>query len=361
MEQTINNRLQSHNAFWERKPLPRPLASFRIGDFFFSNHFKAAQHLLVDKQTITPDMLDVDTFLEDYERMYQEIQTIGQDGFWVGEPYTGIPWMEAILGCEIVATPNSFISHPRANSIDDLGRIELDLENDWFKKYIEFTEKLTQQSSGRFPVGQPIMRGIADTLGAIMGQTEMVLALMDEPEKTHEAMCAIKNVFLRVIKEQSQAIRPFHAGYSIGFYNVWAPKPCIWFQDDLMALLSPSLYRSYFKDLNREICLGYDYTAVHLHPASFHILDDLILIDELKAIQVNKDVGGPSIRQMLPQFKKITAEKNLIVWGDLDESDIDCLTDGTLPNTGIFLNIISPSLERAKELMQYLSLKDCRQ
>jgi len=40
----------------------------------------------------------------------------------VGEPFTGIPWMEAILGCEIVASPSSFVSQPWAKSVNDLER-----------------------------------------------------------------------------------------------------------------------------------------------------------------------------------------------------------------------------------------------
>ena len=353
MEEMIAQRIQLHKAYWDRKPLARPLASFRIGDFFFSTHFQAVQHLLVDHKTIKPDMLDVDAFMEDYERMYQEIQSIDQDGFWVGEPFTGIPWIEAILGCEIVATPNSFISHPWAKSVDDLDRIVFDPENAWFKKYIEFIEKLTTLSSGRFPVGQPIMRGISDALGAIMGQTEMVMALIDEPDQSRKAMKKIGKIFSCIIDEQYQVIKPFHGGYSIGFYDVWTPKRCIWFQDDLTALLSPRIYRDYLKELGREICRGYDFTAIHLHPVSFFILDDLLAIDELKAIQVNKDIGGPSIAQMIPQFKKITTAKNLIVWGDLDESDIDCLIH-ELPKASLFLNIVSPTLERAGELMKHL-------
>ena len=67
-------------------------------------------------------MLNVDDFLKDYEQMFQEVQIIGQDGFWVGEPFTGIPWMEAILGCEIVASPSSFVSQPWAKSVNDLER-----------------------------------------------------------------------------------------------------------------------------------------------------------------------------------------------------------------------------------------------
>ena len=59
------DNIQLHHAFWNREPLKRPLVSFHIGqDFFFSRHYRAAQHLLVNGKQITPDMLDVDMIFE---------------------------------------------------------------------------------------------------------------------------------------------------------------------------------------------------------------------------------------------------------------------------------------------------------
>jgi len=87
---------------------------------------------LVEGKKITPSMLDVEAFLNDYERMYQDISSIGQDGFWVAEPFYGIPWMEAILGCEIYATKSSFVSKPWVKSLEETKKIEFNAENEWF-------------------------------------------------------------------------------------------------------------------------------------------------------------------------------------------------------------------------------------
>lgn len=79
-------------------------------------------------------------------------------------------------------------------------------------------------------------------------------------------------------------------------------------------------------------------------------------IDRLKAIQINKDVGGPSVAEMIPHFQKVLAKKNLIIFGDLDEADIDCIL-GELPRKGLFLNIFAPGVERATELMNHIEIK----
>ena len=298
-------------------------------------------------------MLDVDWFLEDYERMYQTVEAVEQDGFWAAQPYTGIPWMEGILDCEVFATESSFISQPWAKSIEEAQKVKFDPENLWFKKYVEFLEKIQKLSDGRFPVGEPIMRGPSDMVGALLGQSEMVFAIADDPEGMQRLFQHVTDIFIQVIEYQYKIVREFNGGYSLGFYPVWTPEKCIWFQEDLSAILSPAHYRQFLKRPADAICKDYDYTAVHLHPASFFIVDELLEIERLKAIEINKDVGGPSIPEMIPVFQKILEKKNLIIWGDLTEADINDIL-GDLPMRGIFLNPVMPSAQHAEAFMNYL-------
>ena len=354
--EVINQKLVLHNAFWNREALKRPLVSFQVGDYFVSKRIKAAAHLLRDGNKITPEMLNVDSLLDDFERMYQESCQTGQDAFWVAEPFCGIPWMEAIFGCEIYGTKSSFISRPYVKTVRDLKKIQFNPENPWYKKYFEFIRKLDKLSAGRFPIGQPIMRGASDVVGALLGQTELVYALLEEPEAMQEAFFKVTNALRSVIKAQWDAAPDFHGGYSMGFYYVWCPGKCIWFQEDLCALLSPQIFNDFLREPDASVCPGYDYTAVHLHPASFFVLDAYMEMDGLRAIQINKDVGGPSVMEMVPMFQKVLTKKNLIIFGDLDEKDIDCIVED-LPRVGTFLNITAPTVERARELMEYTESK----
>lgn len=343
-------RIELHKAFWRREGQERPIAAFRVvPDFFFSRHFRAAESLLVPDKLVTPEMLDVEAFLPDYERMYRMSVELDQDAFWVAEPFTGIPWMEAILGCEVRAGAESFISKPRKESLDSLAQVRLDPENPWFLKYLEFTKRLVELSDGRFPVGMPIMRGPSDMVGALMGQTEMVFALADEPDRMKEFFIRTAEAFLDVIRAQNALVPPFKGGSALGFYHVYCPGSSIWYQEDLSAIMSPALYREFLSEPERRICAGRDGTAIHLHPASFFILDELLAKDDLKAIEVNKDVGGPSVEEMIPQLRKIQTKKSLILWGDLNEDDLDC-AERNLSAQGLFLHIIAPGMDAAKRL-----------
>jgi DNA-binding FadR family transcriptional regulator len=351
----LEERLALHRAFWAGQEQSRPLASFRTGDFFFARHFQAALPLLEPGKILSPESLIVSEFLPDYERQFAEAEALGQDGFWTGEPYTGIPWMEAILGCPVRAGQESFFSQPWLSSpAEALERVRFDPKNPWLLKYLEFTAALVKLSRGRFPVGMPIMRGPTDMLGALLGQQEMVVALMEEdPEVIKPLIERVTRAFLAVIEAQRQLIPPFYGGSALGFYHLWAPGRSIWYQDDLSAILSPALYRQFFLESGRLILAGHDQTAFHLHPNSFFILPELLTLENLKAIQVNRDVSGPGVEEMLPVLARIMQTRGLILWGDLTVADLELIRQN-LPCRGLALNVVAPSREEAGERMAHI-------
>lgn len=352
---SLQERLALHRAFWARQKQPRPLASFRIGDFFFARHFQAAFPLLEPDKTLSPEMLNVADFLPDYERMFLEAERLGQDAFWTAEPYTGIPWMEAILGCPIRGGCDSFTSRPWLSSPDEaLEKVLFDPQNPWLKKYLEFVAALVRQSRGRYPVAMPIMRGPSDMLGALLGQQEMVLALMEaDPKVMQRLIERLTRAFLSVIDAQCRLTPSFYRGSALGFYHIWTPGKAIWFQDDLSAILSPKLYRQFFLESARLILAGHDFNAVHLHPASFFILDELLTLENLKVVEVNKDIVGPDVKEMLPVLTKIMETRGLILWGDLTVEDLE-IVKGNLPCRGLALHVVAPTVEEAEARLQYI-------
>jgi hypothetical protein len=348
-------RVAEHKKFWNHERNAVPLASFRIGNYFFATHYRAAEKILVKGTRVTPDMIDVDLFLEDYERHYNETRALDQTGFWTAEPYTGIPWMEAFWGCEIIANGESFMAQPLVKEAGELERLAFNMENPWTAKYFEFVTKLNKLSQGRFPVGAPIMRGQGDTAGALMGQTQFIYALYEEPDIIKRTLGKIVDSFLAIYKEMHRLNTPFLGGSSMGLYHVWAPGESLWFQDDIGALLSPALYREFLLENERRFCGRYPYTMMHLHPSSFHLLDDILSNENLKVLEINKDVGGPSVAQMLPQYRKVLEKKRgLVIWGDLTEEEIQFVFDN-LELKGIFFNILLPDFDRAEKVNAFLN------
>jgi len=311
---------------------------FSPGDYFISRRYEAARGLLAESGMITPDMLDVAAFRDDYERLFALYETLEHDIVFVGTPFPGIPWMEAMLGCDVSSTGSSFVAHPTGQSLDEICLNDI-VRKDWLEKYLEFTVMLSELAAGRFPVGQHIMRGATDILGTAVGQSEFVYALYENPAHTALLLNQAANRFLDVIRAQQTLIEAFHGGYAMGFYDLWCPGTCVWFQDDLTALLSPDLYWTYVFPIHQWLAESAEYTMMHLHPASFYVVDYLLQIEALSAIQITKDVGGPSVEAMLPVLQKVQAKKNLVLWGDFNEREVELLKS-ELPPEGVYIQVV---------------------
>ena len=170
-------KIQLHHDFWERKVQNQPLISTSLSGWFIKNQFSCLDRLLIKGQEILPEMIRPEDFIADYERQYRESLLIPQNTFWSGCPFTGIPWMEAFMGCKVYAMEESFISQPSNPSLEELVEFKLDPENPWYKLYWVFMGKLVELSAGRFPINKSLLRGPTDVLGALIGQTEMIYAL----------------------------------------------------------------------------------------------------------------------------------------------------------------------------------------
>ena len=353
----LEKRIALHKAFWNGEPMDQPIVSYRIGDYFFANKFQANLPLLVKDTLVTPDMVDVDAYMDDYERMYQMSEETGQSAFFTVEPNTGIPWMEGMAGCPIRGEEVAFMATEVGDDIEAVGEIALDRQNPWFLKYVEFLDKLVKLSDGRFPVGEPIMRGTTDVLGCMIGQSTMACAVMEEPEQVQRIFGQVAQMLRDVIEEQWRHVPKFYGGYAAGFYHLWAPEKIIWYQEDLSAILSPWHYDQFLKDVSSKICQGYNYSFVHLHPNSFFHLDGILAQPNLKAVQINKDVTGPTVEEMIPVFHRVlNAGKRLIVWGDLTNAEVTMLME-ELPHHSLFLNVITPTVDGAKEIQEIVSSK----
>ena len=75
-------------------------------------------------------------------------------------------------------------------------------------------------------------------------------------------------------------------------------------------------------------------------------------------MQVNKDVGGPNVHEMVPQFRKVLEHgKNLAIgMGRVDKDDIDAILN-ELPRERVAINFITETPEEAMELIDYMDSK----
>lgn len=349
---TASQKIELHKAYWQKNELPRPLIGYQIGSQLISENFTAAQKLLAEPREITPEMIVVEDYYEDYQRMYLDSLEIEQEAFWAAMPFPGIPWLEAILGCPIYSSEGSFWAKP---CYDDINQVKIAFSpgNPWLQKLLEFVDRLVELAQNRYPIGQPILRGPVDLLGSLIGQEKLVYAFFDHPETVKKLAREAAEFYRDVVKLLRERIPSFYEGYSFGWYPLWAPDKCMIFQEDLMALGSPGIYRQFFYEGDRLLSKAFPYTTIHVHPNSFFIVDDLISIEDLNVIEINYDVGGPSIKEMVPMLRRILEKKHLILRGKMQEDDIEVIKK-ELPCRGIFLHIVVPEINRGRQINSFI-------
>ena len=56
------------------------------------------------------------------------------------------------------------------------------------------------------------------------------------------------------------------------------------------------------------------------------------------------------------RLKKVLQQRRLVIWGDLDEADLDIILK-ELPYAGLYLHIVAPTVEAANSLMRYINVR----
>lgn len=96
---------------------------------------------------------------------------------------------------------------------------------------------------------------------------------------------------------------------------------------------------------------AFPYNALHLHLSSLHLMDEILAIEPLKCLQINKDVGDEgAMEKMIPHLKKVQqADKALLVRGKLTVDDLKLLCKELSPR-GLYLQLV---VEEAGEIGQF--------
>lgn len=340
MSESISTRIARYKAWLARQPMERPL--FGLCWEPDIPPFPALIERVGVGSELFPEQIDPQEVLPSIERWYQRHAQLAADTFQRFCPAFGIPWVEAIAGCRVIVNPDSLWAEPILESYADRPPIRFDPDNPWMRKLIEFTRVLVEFSNGRFPVALPQMRGPLDTLAALRTSERMCLDFYDDPEGVNQTLGELSQLYIEINDAVLEVIPPFHGGY-VTRMHLWASGRAITPQNDNSTLISPAMYERFVLPWDRKIIAHFPYQSFHLHGSEYHIIDTLLTIEELTAIQVTLEhtLGGPSLEVMLPAMKRILDHKPLILVALDFETAEQCLQE--LPAAGLCLMMLPDS------------------
>jgi hypothetical protein len=350
LHSSIENRVDLFQKYY-RFANERPLFGFFIGSEYPLHRYNAPQNLPEDRP-LSPDDFEVALYLDDCDRLFDEHEACGGDFIFSASAFWGIPWLEAIVGCDVIADHQSGSIHSEKPSSfkgpDDIPSFDPRLP--WAMKAVEFIKAMAQRSNGRWPIGTTRMRGISDLLSALYGGQEYLFAMMEKPGEVRAVCEELTDIWIEFGKLQLEHIPLYHDGIGSFYYNMWAPAGTIWHQEDAAALLNPDIYDEFIRPYDEQILKAFDGCIMHQHPTGF-VPTNYYLKMPFTALELHIDQGGASAEELYETHIKILEKKPLLIWGDIPEKDIDWIFD-KLPVEGLAVMTVIDSPERAALIWQ---------
>jgi len=350
-------KIERYKAFWNREEVDRPLVGFSFVGWYPLEYFTACKSWKVDDY-ITPEMIDPDEWLDDYEGLLREGEEVEDDMLRGACPIqVAFPcFIPAIFGCKIRVLPDNVMGEEQKLSWEEALEKRLDQESPWFKKYVEFAEALVHRSQGRYPISHGVELGPTDLHAVLRGHNESIMDLMDEPKKSAELLMQLGHVFAEFFQESWKRIPLYHDGYFDAQYQLWAPGPIIRMQEDATAVFSPDLYREFVQPVDRMIAKQFDCSFIHLHSTSMFMLDAFLEIEELRCFEINIEAFNIPVKGMIDYFKMVQdADRPLLIRGSLTEDELRLVLDSLDPR-GLYLHIMPESKEKIDVLRTILGM-----
>lgn len=279
----------------------------------------------------------------------------GQVVFNTLPPYARLPWVAGIMGCDLQVSVASRIVWPLSYASDNW----YELENqgfaprlEWLDKLLEFVRYTVEHYSAQcVPTLDPVARGPGDLIMHILGMERLYLGFYDHPNEVKRLMDQITELYIRWGRAQMALIPKVYGGYC-NFYGLWSPGTIIRTQSDYAINLSTKVFNEFMLPSAMKVVDAFDYPVFHTHSADPRIVKCLLGLENLKAIEVSLDPGGPPIEKLIPLWNRILEKKCLIIIGPVTQSQLDLMVSSLSP-CGLMLDTEIVAAEELATAWEY--------
>ncbi len=268
-------------ALYENQPLARmpfEWGEFRAADEFESEPVKEGSagcpHGGVEEAR--QNVLDMESVLRE---QLKNVAKRVRGGFWDDRILSLHPlgavtcWLPEVFGANVRWFVNRpCFTEPLINEVrqvdalrPDFGRAEL------YQHGLKQMRFFRDVVGDRIPVTAPDLQSPVDVASMIMDYTSLIYAMMDEPARVHALLRMITDA---TISAWSAFRHEMVTDYPMTQFDWWMPRG-IFMSDDVMAVLSPELYREFAVPYNEDLAEEFGGLGLHSCGRILHNLENV--------------------------------------------------------------------------------------
>jgi hypothetical protein len=318
-------RFVAHNAFVEQANQAYPSGSLKAR--WFDAEFQ------------------VETFLKSIAG-----QTFHGETFPVFWPNLGPEVYAAFYGSELEYGEVTAWSRPLVREWDDIARLKLDMQNEYFKKLEDLTRCALEACAGRFMVGYTDLHPGVDCAAAWRDPQQLCLDLLESPDQAahliHLAIADFERIY-----DRFDALLKAHRQLSVSWMGIPSFGRMHIPSCDFSALISPQFFERFCLPVLQREVKSMTHNVFHVDGKGVAKHLDMILdVPEVHAIQWVQGVGSHlPIMQWVPLIKRIQARAPVIV--DLSKHELEAFMSEVKPE-GIFLWVGTENEEEERALLR---------
>lgn len=292
----------------------------------------------------------------DTEYLVRKARSGFENTFFFGESYPmlwpnlGPDIFGAFFGADLEFGERTSWAHPSIDNWEDIQDLKFNKNNIWYKKIVEMTKDIAEDSKGDYMVGITDIHSGTDGLVSLRGPENLCYDLLDNPEKVKKGVYDLFEGFTATMDELYSITTKYQTG-STNWLGVWHPEKWYVTSCDFSCMISGEMFQEFVvPELVDEISY-LDASIYHLDgPGALKHLDALLKIKELRGIQWVYGAGQPTAANWIPVLKKIQ-EAGKMIHVDVTLQDLNILLDEIAPE-GVMYNVYCSSEDEAKAVMK---------
>jgi len=306
-----------HRAFWSMEPCDRPLTRFMLPPRPATGEDEYLEALR--RNDLARYWSDPEILLLRAKRSLARQHICGDDLPVLNPPF-GPSMLSAFLGAKVEFADNTVWFHPCTDDLADLKDLQFDPNNHWWRIVKEYCSLASQEPN----VFQGILDlgGLGDNLAALIGSEVLMIEMAERPDLVKAVLRRMLDI-VKTCYQEIYAILERPGKGTVNGFGIWSPGRTGVLQNDMSIMLSTDMYRDFFYDEFRELCVFFDRSFFHLDGARSeqHLSEFLLKVPDLDGTQVTGDPGSTAM-QRLPALQLVQrAEKRIFVYVFPDEME----------------------------------------